>query len=191
MALNKTDSRSNGGSDTTSKKSTSAKVTKTSKTTKKISKQQPSRKRKSTNISDEDEPSPDDDDIPSESADESRLQSHVEQSPEPDFILAEVTNEDPSDSKDAHIPPDLLQRLLHEQYQHSPKPKLATDAKQLLTKYFEVFVREAIARADYERNGGEEVPDPDHDSGIGGIVADEWLEVNHLEKIGAQLCLDF
>ena len=191
MGLNKTDSRSNGGSDTTSKKSTSAKVTKTSKTTKKISKQQPSRKRKSTNISDDDKASPDDDESQSEFIDETRLQSHIEQSPEPDFILAEVTNEDPSDSKDAHVPPDLLQRLLHEQYQHSPKPKLATDAKQLLTKYFEVFVREAIARADYERNGGEEVQDPDDDSGIGGIVADEWLEVNHLEKIGAQLCLDF
>ena len=190
MALNKTGHRSNGGPDST-KKATSSKVTKTSKTTKKTPKQQLSRKRKSINISEDDEASPDDDDSHTESADETRLQSHVEQSPEPDFILAEVTNEDPSDSKDAHIPPDLLHRLLHEQYQRSPEPKLATDAKQLLTKYFEVFVREAIARADYERNGGEEVQDPDDDSGIGGIVADEWLEVNHLEKIGAQLCLDF
>ena len=191
MALNKSGRRSNGGPDSTTKKPTSGKVTKTSKTSKKSSEQQPSRKRKSRDISDEDEASPDDDDSQSESVDESRLQDHAEQSPEPEFILAEVTTEDSSDSKDAHVPPDLLQRLLHEQYQHSPKPKLAVDAKHLLTKYFEVFVREAIARADYERNGGEEVQDPDDDSGIGGIVADEWLEVNHLEKIGAQLCLDF
>lgn len=53
-------------------------------------------------------------------------------------------------SSDPKIPPKLLTRLLHHHFQNE-KTKLAKDANELVAKYVDVFVREAIARAAYER----------------------------------------
>lgn len=59
--------------------------------------------------------------------------------------------------------------------------RLADDARKLVRKYFETFVREAIARAAYER------------SSVAGNAgkADGFLEVEDLEKLAPQLLLDF
>ena len=130
------------------------------------------------------------DSSPAPSDDEGDHDHSLDASPEPDFILAEVTHENWDLSKAALVPSDLLHTILHEHFQHMPKPKLAIDAKQLISKYVDVFVREAIMRSDYERHGGERAEDHDN-SAIGAIRSDEWLEVEHLEKIGAQMCLDF
>lgn len=114
-----------------------------------------------------------------------------DQSSEPDFILAEVTHEDSSrTSEEAEIPSDLLQRILHEHFQDKTRTKISTGAKGVVAKYIDVFVREAILRADYERQGGEEKGDST-DEGLTRVAADGWLEVEHLEKVGAQMCLDF
>ncbi|MCJ1309135.1 ADP-ribose 1''-phosphate phosphatase [Agyrium rufum] len=57
------------------------------------------------------------------------------------------------------IPPKLLTRLLHHHFS-DPGTRLTKDANALVGKYFETFVREAIARAVHERmessneNGG-------------------------------------
>ena len=47
----------------------------------------------------------------------------------------------------------------------------------------ETFTREAIARAAFERQAGEK--------GTRGVVGDDFLEVEDLEKLAPQLLLDF
>jgi hypothetical protein len=74
-------------------------------------------------------------------------------SQEPDFILAEIIENNPTEdvaSSDPTIPPKLLTRLLHQHFSNE-KTKVAKDANSIVAKYVDVFVREAIARAAYER----------------------------------------
>ncbi len=47
----------------------------------------------------------------------------------------------------------------------------------------ETFIREAIARAAFERQAA--------DKGTKGVVGDDFLEVDDLEKLAPQLLLDF
>ncbi|KAJ5819078.1 hypothetical protein N7474_004669 [Penicillium riverlandense] len=108
-------------------------------------------------------------------------------SQEPDFILAEITTaqhetEDMSWSEPA-IPSKLLTRLLHHHFTKE-KTKVAKDANAVVAKYVDVFVREAIARAAYER------AETDGTSGARGI-GDGFLEVEDLEKMAPQLTMDF
>ena len=49
----------------------------------------------------------------------------------------------------------------------------------------ETFVREAIARAAFERQ------EPAQPKGTKGMVGDDFLEVEDLEKLAPQLLLDF
>lgn len=53
-------------------------------------------------------------------------------------------------SSDPTIPPKLLTKLLHHHFQNE-KTKVAKDANAVVAKYVDVFVREAIARAAYEK----------------------------------------
>lgn len=53
-------------------------------------------------------------------------------------------------SSDPKIPAKLLTRLLHHHFQND-KTKVAKDANTVVAKYVDVFVREAIARAAFER----------------------------------------
>ncbi|KAG0158334.1 hypothetical protein PDIDSM_5847 [Penicillium digitatum] len=74
-------------------------------------------------------------------------------SQEPDYILAEITTSTQTEdvtSSDPKIPSKLLTRLLHQHFQ-SEKTKVAKDANKVVAKYVDVFVREAIARAAFER----------------------------------------
>jgi hypothetical protein len=96
------------------------------------------------------------------------------QSQEPDYILAEiVTNEKSRDieSGEPAIPPKLLTKLLHHNFQN-PKTKIAKDANEVVAKYVDIFVREALARAAYERTEGNK------DTGDGRpSIMDGFLEV--------------
>jgi hypothetical protein len=71
-------------------------------------------------------------------------------------------------SSDPKIPAKLLTRLLHHHFQND-KTKVAKDANTVVAKYVDVFVREAIARAAFER--------AEADNAGGGRAGDGFLEV--------------
>ncbi|KAJ4170601.1 hypothetical protein NW754_006737 [Fusarium falciforme] len=79
-----------------------------------------------------------------------------------------VEDEEPEPEKT--ISRDLLTRLLHEFFTKD-STRISRDANDAVGKYFDVFVREAIARAAVEKDGG-------------------FLEVEDLEKVSPQLLLD-
>lgn len=81
------------------------------------------------------------------------------------------------------IPSDLLTRLIHYHLEKKADgaTKIGKDANALVGKYMETFVREAIARAAFERAQTEQ------EAGTG----DGFLEVEDLEKLAPQLLLDF
>ena len=72
-------------------------------------------------------------------------------------------------SSDPQIPSKLLTRLLHHHFQNE-KTKIAKDANTVVAKYVDVFVREAIARAAYERAGAD-------NAATGSRIGDGFLEV--------------
>ncbi|KAJ5207617.1 hypothetical protein N7449_001996 [Penicillium cf. viridicatum] len=129
----------------------------------------------------------------SESESESESYSHGSSrsrsrslSQEPDYILAEITTTDQAEdvtSSDPKIPSKLLTRLLHQHFQNE-KTKVAKDANNVVAKYIDVFVREAIARAAYER------AESDGNTGARSL-GDGFLEVEDLEKMAPQLTMDF
>ncbi|KAL4788557.1 CENP-S associating centromere protein X-domain-containing protein [Aspergillus varians] len=100
------------------------------------------------------------------------------------YILAEIVHGEPANedvlSSDPTIPPKLLTKLVQHHFRNE-KTKIAKDANEVVAKYIDVFVREAVARAAFERAEG----------GGGGGVADGFLEVEDLEKMGPQLAMDF
>ncbi|KAF2124839.1 hypothetical protein P153DRAFT_361004 [Dothidotthia symphoricarpi CBS 119687] len=78
------------------------------------------------------------------------------------------------------IPAPLLARLLHENFEDS-NTQIQKGAMNLVGKYMEIFVREALARAKHEReNSAKE-----------GGVYDGFCQVEDLEKLAPQLVLDF
>ncbi|KAL3467548.1 CENP-S associating centromere protein X-domain-containing protein [Aspergillus heterothallicus] len=104
---------------------------------------------------------------------------------EADYILAEITHHKDPDTEDVIsseplVPQKLLTKLLHHHFRNW-KTKIAKDANAVAAKYIDVFVREAVARAAFERAEG----------GTGGGVGDGFLEVEDLEKMGPQLAMDF
>ncbi|RJE20408.1 hypothetical protein PHISCL_07258 [Aspergillus sclerotialis] len=105
---------------------------------------------------------------------------------EPEYILAEITthkhNEDDILNRAPAIPPKLLTRLLHQHFQNE-KTKITKDANEVVAKYVDTFVREALARAAFERK------ESNGETGMSGI--DGFLEVEDLEKMAPQLVLDF
>ena len=82
------------------------------------------------------------------------------------------------------IPQPLLVRLLHEHFADK-KTKIDKHAIQVLQKYFEVFLREAVARAKLRKKEDVEK--------VGGAsdVDASWLELADLEKVAAGMLLDF
>lgn len=78
------------------------------------------------------------------------------------------------------IPPALLARLLHEGFEDKDM-KIQKEAMSVVGKYMETFVREAVARAAFERE----------DADRGGGISDGFLQVEDLEKLAPQLVLDF
>lgn len=98
----------------------------------------------------------------------------------PDDTAAPVPSQsDPIPS----IPQPLLIRLLHEAFADK-NTKIDTHAIQVLQKYVEIFVREAIARTQAEKREAAE-------KGECSEMDSRWLEVEDLEKVAPGLLLDF
>jgi hypothetical protein len=76
------------------------------------------------------------------------------------------------------IPTKLLTRLLYEGFEDKDM-KIGKEAMAMFAKYVETFVREGLARAIAERQ----------EEGEG--VSDGFVQVEDLEKVAAQLLLDF
>ncbi|KAL8901614.1 MAG: hypothetical protein Q9207_005110 [Kuettlingeria erythrocarpa] len=100
-------------------------------------------------------------------------------------ISTSETVEAPSGTQDPPpaIPPKLLTRLLHHHLEEKEGgiTRIGKDANALVGTYMETFVREAIARAAFERSLADE----------GAGMGDGFLEVEDLEKLAPQLLLDF
>lgn len=96
----------------------------------------------------------------SSSSQEQDLPSDVDAS---EAIIPPATQDPPPT-----IPPKLLTRLLHHHFE-GEKTRISKDANALVGKYMETFVREALARAAYERSEAE--------GGLGG----HFLEVGEDE----------
>ena len=69
------------------------------------------------------------------------------------------------------IPENLLKVLLKQHFEDE-STGIGADARKLVAKYMETFVREAIARAIVERKG------TDDDDGSGMVAGGEFLEVS-------------
>lgn len=97
------------------------------------------------------------------------------------------------------IPKELLTRLLHEFFTKD-STRISRDANATVGKYFDVFVREAIARTAVEKQGGflevRQVERIEFGLGFGRrcigpeVVADGKKQVEDLEKVTPQLLLD-
>lgn len=61
--------------------------------------------------------------------------------------------EEEDDDERQRIPPELLTRILHEFFEQEGT-RITRDANEAVARYVDVFVREAIARAAVEREGG-------------------------------------
>ena len=82
------------------------------------------------------------------------------------------------------IPQPLLVRLLHEHFADKTT-KIDKNAIQVLQKYFEVFIRETIARAALQKR-----QDAEGSGDIDGLDV-SWLELEDLEKVAGGMMLDF
>lgn len=145
--------------------------------------------------------------------DESRPSIHINRpsaadsqasSPEPEYMLAEVIHHDhreqrraggtsskrtsthhPSEPEVA-IPLALIHHIMQSQFTTPDKTSLSIDARSLLGKYVDAFVREGIHRCALGR------AERDKADGVGADVGDSgWLEVEDLERVAVQLCMDF
>lgn len=85
----------------------------------------------------------------------------------------------PSQNDSPAIPQPLLVRLLHEHFSDK-STKIDKHAIQVVQKYLEVFVREAIARTALQKK-----QDAVSELDVG------WLELEDLEKVAAGMVLDF
>ncbi|OAL39032.1 hypothetical protein AYO20_01783 [Fonsecaea nubica] len=113
-------------------------------------------------------------------------------SPEPDFILAEVTTNgtggNSTSSTSPSIPLPLIHRIMHAHFLKPDHTSLSSDARHLMGKYADIFVKEAIRRCVDDKRERAAA----RGSGDGGVVGDTgWLEVEDLERVAVQLCLDF
>jgi len=102
--------------------------------------------------------------------------------------VAEQTTQEqtPFDADEVQeLPPALLARLVHENFDDKTI-RMSKPANEVLKRYMNIFMREAVARAaegKKERLG----------VGKGGMATDEeiWLDVEDLEKVTGGLLLDF
>lgn len=79
------------------------------------------------------------------------------------------------------IPLPLLRMIVQEGFENEGT-QISRGAMELTAKYMDIFVKEAIARARFERD--------DENKGGRGIM-DGYLQVEDLERLAPQLILDF
>jgi hypothetical protein len=111
--------------------------------------------------------------------------SDDERDPPPDKSLDEYLKAPvPSQSSDIpSIPRALLLRLMHEHFA-SKETKIDKHALVVLEKYFEIYIREAIARSLLAKK-------EDVEKGAASQGEERWLEKSDLEKIVAGVVMDF
>lgn len=121
----------------------------------------------------------------SEAEDDEAVPSDQEQSELDDEMEGVDDGESILEPTAPAIPAKLLTRILQEKFEDSDTA-IQQGALNLVGKYMETFVREAIARARFERkearNGME--------AGRRGLM-DGFLQVEDLERLAPQLVLDF
>lgn len=132
-------------------------------------------------------PTPSESDSTAESEPDSPGHSTIPQA-EPDYILAEVTHAEVADKHEPAIPSALIHTLLNHHFSDKDKTRISQEAKVVIAKYVDIFVREAIARSAFER---QEQSAEDGMKELSGRGDDGWLEVEDLEKMAPQLVLDF
>ncbi|KAK4973290.1 hypothetical protein LTR28_011491 [Elasticomyces elasticus] len=81
------------------------------------------------------------------------------------------------------IPAPLLTRLLHESFADKSM-KITKDANQVMGRYIEIYIREALARAAMMKKA-------ESTDASGAGVGEGWLEVEDLEKLAPGLVMDF
>lgn len=91
-----------------------------------------------------------DDDENNEEQDGEEEEEEEEEDEEEDAVLGEISDDEEPEKT---IPPDLLTRILHEFFEKDGT-RITKDANNAVAKYMDVFVKEAIARAAAERDGG-------------------------------------
>lgn len=93
-------------------------------------------------------------------------------------MLAEIITDNREDvdvmSSEPTIPPKLLTRLLHHHFQNE-KTKIGKDANEVVAKYVDIFVREALARAVYERSESEGGMDANGKRAVGDGFLEVWF----------------
>lgn len=107
---------------------------------------------------------------------------------EPDYVLAEVTRNQDAENDEPSIPLPLIHTLLCYHFNDKDKTRITSGAKQLIGKYVDIFVREAIARSALEK---KEMSTECGTAEFAAGADDGWLEVEDLEKMAPQLVLDF
>ncbi|KAH8773422.1 CENP-S associating centromere protein X-domain-containing protein [Diaporthe sp. PMI_573] len=101
---------------------------------------------------------------------ESPERRHRDDSEELIEVDQDMDDDGDDEEPEKTIPPELLTRILHEFFEKDGT-RITKDANNALAKYMDIFVKEAIARAAAERDGG-------------------FLEVEDLEKVAPQLLFD-
>lgn len=123
---------------------------------------------------------------PAKTIQRSRGDSHLSISSNENAAATAGANDDPLPSQSdptPSIPQALLLRLLHESFADK-NTKIDKHAIQVLQKYMEIFVREAIARAKHAKLEAAGEAD---ESELGGT----WLDLEDLEKVAPGLLCDF
>jgi hypothetical protein len=92
-------------------------------------------------------------------------------------MLVEITSSGDDAPK---IPLGLMHRIAAESWVAPETTKLGREAREVWGVYVDTFVREAVARCALAVKEGE-----------GAEVDKEWIDVADLERVGAQLVLDF
>lgn len=67
--------------------------------------------------------------------------------------MEEYGEDDDDAEPEKTIPPELLTRILHEFFEKDGT-RITKDANSSVAKYMDIFIKEAIARAATERDGG-------------------------------------
>ena len=146
--------------------------------------------------------------------------------PSNDLTTFTIPNSKPQPQQPTAIPRPLLTRLLHESFTSStpssstttPLPesvasnradgptRISSEAVSMVEKYMDTFIREALARAVYEKRGDQNNDENGNKNGAGGDKGGNgagtetesqkkehlgFLEVEDLERIAPQLLLDF
>lgn len=112
-----------------------------------------------------------------------------------DVDAEEDRDDDDDDEEDAPqtIPPELLTRIMHEFFEKDGT-RISKDANTATAKYMDIFVRETIARAAVEKEGGFVEVSLSRESRLyllqSFLMTDCRVQVEDLEKIAPQVLLD-